>query len=49
MITAQKGKKLSATRLDKNLPVVAGTLMWSRKLRLRIEEPIDGFFELEIP
>lgn len=49
MIAAQKGKKLSAMRLDKNLPVVAGTLLWSRKLRLRVEEPIEGFFELEIP
>jgi len=48
LITAQNGQKLT-TQLDKNMPVVAGTLMWSRKLRLRVEEPITGFFELEIP
>ncbi|XP_065334425.1 dynein beta chain, ciliary-like [Cloeon dipterum] len=48
LIAAQKGQKLTS-QLDKNMPPVAGTLMWSRKLKLRLQEPITSFFELTIP
>lgn len=37
------------SQLDKNMPGVAGTILWTEKLKLRVEEPIAIFMALEHP
>ncbi|XP_059474542.1 dynein beta chain, ciliary-like isoform X3 [Neocloeon triangulifer] len=48
LVAAHKGQ-LVTRGLDKNVPPVAGTLMWSRKLRLRVQDQLQTFFDLDIP